>query len=44
MLHKFGWTKEILDETLNRLGFIIVISDKNAYQPNTHLHYVVRKK
>ncbi len=43
MTHKYCWYKESLDCELEKSGFCIVTFDKLAYEPETHLHYIVKK-
>lgn len=42
-IHQAGWTEEKLREALDYCKFEVALFDRNAYQPDSHLHFIARK-
>ena len=42
-VHQSGWTIEIIEQYLKDAKFSIIKFDRNAYEPNTHLHFLAKK-
>lgn len=44
MMHKAGWTKELAEEFFDKAELAVELFDGEAYEPKTHLHYILRRK